>query len=490
LGVNPPVEHGSDGKARENAALAAVDQFRVLPLRVLLVGHNPDTLTAFSNLLARHGHETIQANSLTSAGARLSQAIPDIVVVDVDGADVSTAGLFADFRNRFRDIALVVVLGGDSAEQAARYTKLGADQILSKPVSPWSLELAVAKLGEVRQLRQRVFALERELTFSVREAAFPDIVTNSDSMKAVLRLVEKVSTRDLSVLICGESGTGKELVARAIHQASQRCHGNFVELNCAALPPNLVESELFGHEKGAFTGAIASRAGKVELASGGTLFLDEIGELPIEIQPKLLRALQERRITRIGGHHSIDCDFRLVCATNRDLITEVRAGRFREDLFYRVAVFPVQLPPLRERMEDLELLLEHFLRQEGSGETQITPAALNALRKYLWPGNIRELKNFIQAVLLLMDHGTIDDLMVTKYFGSRMGVNASQDLNAIAASQSQPRSVRRLLELQHEEIMYAVQVYRGNIPEAARALGMGRATLYKYLNRAVTQADE
>ena len=235
MGVNPLVEHGLPGKARENAALAAVDQLRVLPLRVLLVGHNPDTLTAFSNLLARHGHETLQANNLSAVGARLSQAIPDIVVMDVDGGDVYAPALFSDFRNRFRDIALIVILGDDSAEQAARYTKFGADQILSKPVSPWALELAVAKLGEVRQLRQRVFALEQELTFSVREAAFPDIVTNSDSMKAVLRLVEKVSARDLSVLICGESGTGKELVARAIHQSSPRCHGNFVELNLSLI---------------------------------------------------------------------------------------------------------------------------------------------------------------------------------------------------------------------------------------------------------------
>ena len=300
-------------------------------------------------------------------------------------------------------------------------------------------------------------------------------------MRAVLRLVEKVGPRDLSVLLCGESGTGKELVARAIHNLSARSRGEFVELNCAALPPSLVESELFGHEKGSFTGAVASRAGKIEQANGGTLLLDEVGELPLEIQPKLLRALQEKRVTRVGGNRLIECDFRLICATNRDLVQEVRAGRFREDLFYRVAVFPIKLPPLRERREDLDLLIRHFLRLEGVANPDISKRAHELMCSYDWPGNVRELRNFSQAALLLSEGGQIDEACVNSYFGSRLDLGS---LNQSDPGDSGfPRAVRPLAEVEREEIMNALAVFHGNVGEASRALGIGRATLYNYLQK-------
>jgi DNA-binding NtrC family response regulator len=425
----------------------------------------------------------MSAGDPREASGLLSGSMPDIAIIDVPNIDSHELQYAAGLRQRYEDLGIIVTCEEDDTKLAERIVAAGVDNILPKPIAPWALQLAVEKLAELRAQRQRVLSLQRELTHSVRDAAFPDIVTNCDRMKAVLRLVEKVSSRDLSVLICGESGTGKELVARAIHQSSTRASGDFIELNCAALPSNLVESELFGHERGAFTGAITARAGKIEQASGGTLFLDEIGELPLEMQPKLLRALQERRITRIGGRGMIESDFRLVCATNRDLTEEVKVGRFREDLFYRVAVFPIQLPPLRDRIVDLELLLSHFLRQEGAQRPDITPGALEMLTQYRWPGNVRELKNFTQAIMLLSESGHIDEPAIQAYFGSRMHIShKSEDPKA-------PRPVRRLEEVERDEIMNAMHVFKGNVPEAARALGIGRATLYKYLNRSITQSD-
>ncbi|MGI8908485.1 MAG: sigma-54-dependent transcriptional regulator [Candidatus Sumerlaeaceae bacterium] len=475
--LQPHEESGVDA-----LSLSHVQQ-PALPLRVLLVGRDMGTLSMLAQILTRQGRQAMAARDPGEAAGLLSGQMPDIAIVDVATQDADELTYLAELRRRYNDLGIIVTAGDDSVALAEKAVVAGADHILAKPIQPWALQLAVDKLAELREQRQRVLSLQRELTFSVRDAAFPDIVTNSDCMKAVLRLVEKVSSRDLSVLICGESGTGKELVARAIHQASSRARGNFIELNCAALPPNLVESELFGHEKGAFTGAVTARAGKIEQASGGTLFLDEIGELPLEMQPKLLRALQERRITRIGGRGLIESDFRLVCATNRDLVEEVKTGRFREDLFYRIAVFPIQLPPLRERIVELELLLSHFLRQEGASRPIIASSALDMLAKYRWPGNVRELKNFAQAVMLLSDGGHIDEAAVHAYFGSRLNLNACPD------KPKGPRPVRRIDEVEREEIMNAMQFFNGNVPEAARALGIGRATLYKYLNRSITQTD-
>jgi transcriptional regulator with GAF, ATPase, and Fis domain len=249
----------------------------------------------------------------------------------------------------------------------------------------------------------------------------------------------------------------------------------------------LLESELFGHEKGAFTGALAARAGRIELAHKGTLFLDEIGELPLEIQPKLLRALQEKKVTRVGGKTDIECDFRLISATHRDLLQEVRRGTFREDLFYRIAVFPVKLPPLRDRLEDLELLLFHFLEQEGVRNGRLTADAQALLLGYQWPGNVRELKNFSQAATLYSERGIIDEFVVRQYFGTRLNDAALSRPPSMYSTGNTPiptgRPVRKLEDVERQEIMHALKVHKGNVPETALALGMGRATLYKYIKK-------
>ncbi len=459
-----------------------------LPKSVLVVDDIPETRILLSGMLGNWGYDVLSAANIAEANAALTSAIPDVAIVDVYLQDENGLSLVRDLRRRMPDLGIIVISTEDTKALASKAVEVGADDFLSKPIVKEALKLSVDRLAEFRRNRLRAAQLERDLKHSVMENVFPGIVTHCDAMRAVLRLVEKVGPRDLSVLVFGESGTGKELVARAIHQLSARNRGEFVELNCAALPPNLVESELFGHEKGSFTGAVVSRAGKMEQANGGTLFLDEIGELPLEIQPKLLRSLQERRITRVGGKGSIECDFRLVCATNRDLVHEVRAGRFREDLFYRVSVFPVKLPPLRERMEDLDLLLSYFLKQEGGGHLRVSREARDLLHAYSWPGNIRELKNFVQAVALLTDDAVIGDRSVRNYFGTRLSLGDFP--SAGTGTEPGNRPVRRLAEIEREEIMHALNVFDGNVPEAARALGMGRATLYKYLKRAPEAGPE
>ncbi len=451
-------------------------------MAVLLLDDQPLVVEMLKFVLKREGCRIIEATSIAEAEAALSTVTPDVSIVDVYLGDENGLDFAQKLRDRVPDSGIIVISAEDTEALARKALDSGADNFLSKPIVPDALILAVSRLRDSIRERRRADDLELELKHSLRQSIFPEIVTNSDAMLAVLRLVEKVGPRDLSVLVCGESGTGKELVARAIHQQSKRAKGPFVELNCAALPPNLVESELFGHEKGAFTGAIASRPGKIRHANGGTFFLDEIGELPLEIQPKLLRALQEKTIVPVGGKEAVSCDFRLISATNRDLVEEVKAGRFREDLFYRIAVFPIKLPALRERLQDLQLLLDFFLRQEGLNQPRILEDALRMLVDYHWPGNVRELKNFAQAITLYADGSVISRHHVEEYFGTRLG-GGTVPLQYGTATAGGVRGVRKLDELEREEILYALQHFSGNVAEAARALGMGRATLYKYIKR-------
>lgn len=460
-----------------------------IPWRILVLDDEPTTVSALVRAMSQNGWQAIPASNIRDASAHLETVVPDAAIVDVFLGEDDGLNYVHDLRRRFPDMGIIVISMEDTESLATKASASGADYFLSKPIAPAALTLTLNKMRELRVQRQRATELEKEMRKRSDEAIFPEILTHSDSMKSVLRLIEKVGSRELSVLIFGESGTGKELVARALHQSSSRLSGRFVELNCAALPANLVESELFGHEKGAFTGAVASRAGRIELAHKGTLFLDEIGELPLEIQPKLLRALQEKRITRVGGKTDIECDFRLISATHRDLLSEVRAGNFREDLFYRIAVFPVKLPPLRDRLEDLDLLLSHFFVQEGVKNAKVTSEAQNLLSTYHWPGNVRELKNFAQAATLLCERGIVDEFVVRQYFGSRLGEpmsgnHRSSNLYApINTPLGSNRPVRKLADLQRQEILYALRIHKGNVPEAAMALGMGRATLYKYIKK-------
>jgi Nif-specific regulatory protein len=316
---------------------------------------------------------------------------------------------------------------------------------------------------------------------------FGEIVGASAALKDVLERIERVAQTHSSVLLRGETGTGKELVARAIHINSARESRPFIRVNCAALAPGVLESELFGHEKGAFTGAMARRPGRFELADGGTLFLDEVGDLPAEVQVKLLRVLQEKEFERVGGTETLKVDVRIISATHRDLERLISEGTFREDLYYRLNVFSITLPPLRDRLEDLPSLGEHFLQKfaasTGKRMTGFTPAAMTTLASYPWPGNVRELENVIERALILAKGSEITPLDLD--FGRRLGAQSSPAaLTAavpaqIAAGNDAGRSLyKRLSEQERSEIVGAVEKAQGNIAHAARALGINRSTLY------------
>lgn len=464
---------------------------------VVILDDETSVVTMLQQFLSKRGYTVYPSRNRAEFEQQFLVSIPDAVIIDLNLKTESGLSLLPVLRNKYPDLGIIIMTGDDSPESKRKALGMGADVYLNKPVSPQELIENIDAFAQPLKQPQHPAPPRVEVrslpsaTENMEARKFPEIITKAKSMEAVLKLIEKVSPRDLSVLVWGESGTGKELFAQAIHNHSTRRGGNFVALNCAALPPNLVESELFGHEKGSFTGAIAAHRGKIQQASGGTLFLDEIGELPLEIQPKLLRALQERNFVPVGGKAPIESDFRLVCATNRDLVQEVKLGRFREDLFYRIAVFPVKLPPLRDRMEDLELLLGHFLRLEGIDNPVISKEALEKLRQHRWPGNVRELKNFSQAIPLFCENNSIDETALKLYFSSRMeGTGFSNTASTSQPEEKAPiqtiqanRPVRKLEDLEREEIQYALNYFQGNVAEAARALGMGRATLYKYLKR-------
>ncbi|HTU02331.1 MAG TPA: sigma 54-interacting transcriptional regulator, partial [Candidatus Sulfotelmatobacter sp.] len=333
--------------------------------------------------------------------------------------------------------------------------------------------------GRARRLEQQLESLRHELG---NERGFERIIGRAPALQEALAAAAKVAPTDTTVLITGESGTGKEIVARAIHHASARADGPFVAINCAALPETLVESELFGHEKGAFTGADKQKPGRFELAAGGTLLLDEVGELPPSVQAKLLRILQEHEFQRVGGTTTLQADVRLIAATNKSLKQAVEEGRFREDLYYRLNVFSVHLPPLRERGEDILLLAAHFMRQLGSrigkGEPGLNPDAQSLLLSYSWPGNIRELENAIERALILSEGGLLTAAHLGLVAPSDSAAPADAGLPPVAPPVSQS-----LAEAERQTILAALERAKGNKTRAAAALGITRTKLYTRLKR-------
>ncbi|MCP4070086.1 MAG: sigma-54-dependent Fis family transcriptional regulator, partial [Phycisphaeraceae bacterium] len=332
------------------------------------------------------------AGDVEAALREISLATPDLVLLDLVMPGRSGLDLLAELAERGVRAPVIVLTATNTVNAAVEAMKRGAADFVTKPFELEALRIKVRDRLEKRDLLEEVERLRDEVE---DRQQFAGMIGRSDSMRTIFRTVERIAKAEATVLVTGESGTGKELVARAIHDHSPRADGPFVAVNCGAIPRELIESELFGHEKGAFTGATDRRTGRFETADGGTLFLDEIGELDAATQVKLLRVLQERTFERVGASRSISVDVRIVTATNRDLVEEVANGNFREDLYYRVAVVPVALPPLRERREDVRLLAQSFVSRIGPSK-QLTPAALGSLEGYSWPGNVRELENAIE----------------------------------------------------------------------------------------------
>jgi DNA-binding NtrC family response regulator len=375
---------------------------------ILLVEDKESLRTMMRHALEAQGHHVVEARDQPEAVQRLKDSIPAVVLSDLRLPEGDGFGVLDAAKDVDPELPVIVMTAFGGIQDAVTAMKAGAMDFLAKPVDPDHLLLLVERALAQRRLIGEYMLLKEEL--AARRGA-PTIIGEAVSMKQLSSAVQRAATTDATVLIEGESGTGKELFARAVHALSERADGPFVAINCAAIPEGLLEAELFGYERGAFTGATQRKPGKFEMANRGTLFLDEIGELPMTLQGKILRALEERTFDRLGGTASIKIDVRIVAATNRHLKQAVAARQFREDLYFRLSVFPITVPPLRDRPEDIEILARHFIekdcREQGRKLLSLSPTAMQALREYPWPGNVRELQNCLERAVILSDGDTL-----------------------------------------------------------------------------------
>ena len=370
------------------------------PPRILLADDDQNFQRVVTYNLSEMGAEVVTAATGRQALEAFRQGRFDLVLSDVRMPELDGMALLREIRALDATVPMILVTAHGDIEMAVEAMQHGATDFITKPFDRAQLKAKVERALKLPRLERENQALREEL---LTRYSFDNLVGSSPAMRELFEMMGRVAFRDTTVMILGESGTGKELVARALHYHSPRREGRFVALNCAAIPPTLLESELFGHVKGAFTGADASREGRFQLASGGTLFLDEIGDMPLELQAKLLRVLQERLVEPVGSSQPVAVDVRIIAATHRDLEKMVGAAEFRQDLFYRVSVVPLHIPPLRDRMEDIPLLVRHFLKQFGEPGVIVEPEAIEKLRRHRWPGNVRELENTIERTLALRE---------------------------------------------------------------------------------------
>ncbi len=469
---------------------------------VLIVEDEITQSTLLEGIVARAGYTPFVALSgaealalmESSKGSSIDIILLDLMMPGMDGIEV-----LKRLRPNFPNLPVIMLTAHSSINTVVEAMQAGASDFIVKPASAERIRTAIAAGLETNDLVGEIEPMQKGMSVD----GFDKLVGDGPAIRQSLKLAKKAARASIPVLVDGESGVGKEVFARAIHAASDRAGQSFVAVNCGAIPENLVESILFGHEKGAFTGATEKRIGKFQEASGGTLFLDEVGELPSDVQVKLLRALQEREIDPVGGKSSIKVDIRIISATNRNLADCVAAGSFREDLYYRLNVFPINLPPLRERREDIPALVDHFLKlmpeMENLPERKISPDALEALTSYHWPGNIRQLQNAIFRAVILSDHNTLHPADFPNLSGAPKSANIQspqiateiplqKDVSAGASDKSSlinlmaaDGHVRPLVSIEAEVIQQTIRYYDGKMAEVARRLGIGRSTLYRKL---------
>jgi len=439
-------------------------------------------------------------------GDQISLMLLDLVMPDLDGLQVMER-----MRGQHPDLPVIVLTAKGGIDSAVEAMRAGASDFLVKPASPERITVSIRNALKIGTLSNEVTRLKKK---TENRLVFDDLIASSSEMKQVIRLGQRAAQSNIPILIEGESGAGKELVARAIQGSSERAGKPFITVNCGAIPENLIESILFGHEKGSFTGASDKHLGKFQEADGGTLFLDEIGELRLDMQVKLLRALQEGEVDPVGSKRPVKVDVRIVSATNRDLAERVREGQFREDLYYRLNVFPIFVPPLRQRREDVPALARHFIARFAAEENKavagLTPEATDLIERFTWPGNVRQLENTIFRAVVLCD-GTVLDACDFPQIASALGVelqarrpnpmmapspayapsvHAPMQHSHVAPAHASPYALaamdagghmRKLEDVESEMIRLAISHYEGHMSEVARRLGIGRSTLYRKL---------
>jgi DNA-binding NtrC family response regulator len=431
---------------------------------VLVVDDEHNARQALVELLTDEGYEAESASDGKRALELITELEPEVVLTDLKMPGLDGIGLLRRGKELAPTTAFVVMTAFGTIDTAVEAIKLGAENYLTKPIDVSALSALVARAMEKAKLSAETAQLRRRLD---ERLTFDNIVGDHPSMQRLFKLLAQAARSRATILIHGETGTGKELIAAAIHQRSPRSAGPFIRLNCASLAESLLESELFGHEKGAFTGATARRQGRFEQADGGTLFLDEVSEIPLSLQVKLLRFLQEREFERVGGNDTIRVDVRIVAATNRDLGERVKEGRFREDLFYRLNVVQLELPPLRARRSDIPLLAVHFMREHAKANgfevKRLTDEAIKALLAYPWPGNVRELENAIERAVVMTTSDSID----LEHLPALTGSVQADSIQVLVPGVT-------LAELERAAILQALEAARGSTQQAADMLGISR----------------
>jgi DNA-binding NtrC family response regulator len=437
--------------------------------RLLIVDDEANTLASLSRAFRLAGHDAVVCDNATKALEMAKSQSFDLIMSDVVMPGKDGLSLLEDLKTQGVCAPVVMMSGQAHIEMAVRATKLGALDFLEKPISTEKLLLTVENALRLRRLETENQQLRQRL-------GKHEIVWKGDAMRRVMAQVERVAATETRVCILGETGTGKELVARTLHERSARASGPFITLNCAAVPAELIESELFGHEKGSFTGAAGRHVGKFEQAERGTIFLDEIGDMPVQMQAKLLRVLEENEIERVGGEKPIRVDVRVLVATHRDLQTQVRDGKFRQDLFHRIYVFPLMLPSLRERREDVASLVEHFsaqvCAQNGWKAVPFTAAAIEELQSLPWPGNVRELRNVVERLMLLAPNGQVDADTVKMALPGNSLTSAETTIGSGTLAE-------RVESFEREVILAELKKHHNNVTSAAKALHLERSHLYK-----------
>jgi two-component system response regulator AtoC len=447
-----------------------------LKVRLLVVDDEQSIRKLCMTIGSSLGYSCAEAESAEVALSRIEQEAPDLILTDLKLPTQSGVELLRQAKSLFPRTEIAIMTGHGSIESAVDAMKLGAYDYIEKPFRVEKMRLLLQRMAEkVRLVTENEFLRERVNT----EDNLDGIVGTSANIQDVLRMVSRLKDTRTPVLIAGESGTGKELVARAIHFRGAMAQTPFIAVDCGALVPTLMESELFGYEKGAFTGAFKSKAGLFQAANGGTIFLDEIGELPLEMQAKLLRVLQEREVRPVGSNAPITIDVRVIAATNRDLEAAYREGTFRKDLYFRLNVVTVHLPALRERRSDIPMLVHHFLNRYAPGANlQVTPAAMKSLLQYEWPGNVRELENCVARAVTLGDRQVIDVVDLPPAIRSEGGESVQR-----SPVENSALSTTALAEMERMTILKVFEQANGDKALAGRMLGISRATLYRKLKR-------